>query len=113
MEDEFDFLRAAEAENDALRFLLQQVQTWCKNTGVLPPRLEDAVKEAVEKKAVKSAYRLGVEEAIRHLRQCEQAETEAHYEYRHKDHDPEAKVAHEMGRSYGIAVSELEKWLGG
>lgn len=111
-EDEFDFLRLAEAENEALRALLKRALDDCKNTGVLSPVLEAAMQEAAAKKPVKSMYRLGVEQAIRHLKMCEQAEEEAHYEYREAEHEPEAKVAHEYGRSYGIAVMELVKYLG-
>jgi hypothetical protein len=113
MADEFDFLREAEAENEALRVLLKRALDDFMSTGIIGHSTEKCIREALEKKPVKSLYRVGVEAAIRHLRQCEQAETEAHYEYRQADADPEAKVAHEFGRAYSLAVSELEKWHGG
>jgi hypothetical protein len=109
LEDEFDFLRLAEAENETLRMLLDAALARLPvNTD---RELRKSVQEALAKKPVKTAWRLGIEAAIQHLRQCQQAEEEATHNYLERDFVPESKVSYEYARAYGIALSELEKWL--
>lgn len=109
MTDEFDFLRLAEAENETLRNLLNGALA--QLPGDTEEVLRDAIREALSRKPVKTMWRLGVEEAVRHLKTCQQAEEEATQHYIEKEFIAEAKVSYEYSRAFDIAVIELEKWL--